>query len=54
MGEYNYILHHKPGITNCMDTLSRRPDYPVVDLQGQKQLLDDKVFARGLEAKEIN
>ena len=54
MGEYNYILHHKPGITNRADALSRRPDYPMVDQQGQEQLLDDKVFARGLEVSDID
>ena len=31
MGEYNYVLHHKLGITNRADALSRRPDYPVVN-----------------------
>ena len=54
MGEYNYVLHHKPGITNRADALSRRPDYPTVDRQGQEQLLDDKVFARSLEVSEID
>ena len=31
MGEYNYVLHHKPGITNHADALSRCPDYPAVN-----------------------
>ena len=44
MGEYNYVLHHKPGITNQADALSRRPDYPVVDRQQEECLLPEKAF----------
>ena len=54
MGEYNYILHHKPGITNRADALSRRPDYPVVNRQQEEQLLNNAVFANNIQVQEID
>ena len=54
MGEYNYILHHKPGITNQADALSRRPDYPAVNRQQEEQLLKSTVFANNIQVQEIN
>ena len=54
MGEYNYVLHHKPGITNHADALSRRPDYPTVDRQQEECLLSEKVFIQGLKVQEID
>ena len=54
MGEYNYILHHKPGITNRADALSRRPDYPVVNRQQEEQLLTNAVFANNIQVQEID
>ena len=54
MGEYNYILHHKLGITNRADALSRRPDYPVVNRQQEEQLLDNAVFANNIQVQEID
>ena len=54
MGEYNYVLHHKPGITNQADALSRRPDYPVVNRQQEEQLLTNAVFANNIQVQEID
>ena len=54
MGEYNYVLHHKPGITNCTDALSRRPDYPTVNQQSKEQLLQDTVFVNTIQVQEID
>ena len=54
MGEYNYVLHHKPGITNCADALSRQPDYPMVNQQNEEQLLQDTVFINTVQVQEID
>ena len=54
MGEYNYILHHKLGITNWADALSRRPNYPTVNRQQEEQLLTNAVFANNIQVQEID
>ena len=54
MGEYNYVLHHKPGITNRTDALSRWPDYPMVNRQQEEQLLQDAVFVNTIQVQEID
>jgi len=54
MGEYNYVLHHKPGITNRADALSRRPNYPVVNQQSNKQLFENAVFANTIQVQVID
>ena len=54
MGEYNYILHHKPGITNCVDALSRCPDYPAVNWQNKEQLLQNAVFVNTIQVQDID
>ena len=54
MGEYNYVLHHKPGITNRTDTLSQWPDYPTVNQQQEEQLLQDVVFINTIQVQEID
>jgi len=54
MGEYNYILYHKLGITNCADALSRWPDYPVVNQQSSEQLFEKAVFTNTIQVQEID
>jgi len=54
MGEYNYVLHHKLGITNHTDMLSRQPDYPVVNQQANKQLFKNVVFTNTIQVQEID
>ena len=54
IGEYNYVLHHKPGITNHADALSRQPDYPAVNWWHEEQLLQDAVFVNTVQVQEID
>ena len=54
MGEYNYVLHHKPGITNHADALSRWPDYLTVNRQQEEQLLQDAVFVNTIQVQEVD
>ena len=54
IGEYNYVLHHKPGITNRADVLSRCPDYPAVNRQNEEQLLQDTVFVNMIQVQDID
>ena len=54
MGEYNYVLHHKLGITNRMDALLRCPDYPTVNQQNEEQLLQDAIFVNTIQVQEID
>ena len=54
MGEYNYVLHHKPGITNRADALSRCLDYPVVNWQNEEQLLQNAVFVSTIQVQDID
>ena len=54
MGEFNLTLHHKPGITNRADALSRRPDYQPVDRNQTETLLSKHIFANTAETQDID
>ncbi len=55
MGEFNYILHHKPaGIINRADALSQQPNYPLVDRSAEETLLEGSAFLNTIDVQEIN